>query len=150
MGNRYWVKRENFTPTASQDSLTLISAASRRLRVLAIYTNGSGASSAPQGMTAARAAAGTTPGGGITPSKAEHTDQPSATFTTATTWSGQPAPETNGVTLSFNALGGKDQWTATQLTRGVLEARNGEVISIRPTAGPTPQAQTLSVLVEED
>jgi hypothetical protein len=152
MGNRYWVKRANFTPAnTTDDVITLLSAANRRLRVLGIFCNGAGASSAPQGITASRVTtAGITSGGGITPDKADHNDQPAAAFTTATTWSTQPVINTNGITLSFNALGGYAPWQATQLTRGVLEARNGEQISLRPTAGPTPQAQSISVLVEED
>jgi hypothetical protein len=149
MGNKYWVKRENVTPTAAQDILTLISAASRRLRVLQIQAGGVGASSAPQGLCASRAPAGTTPGGAIVPSKAEHSEQPAATFTTATTWAAQPTPEANGLELNWNALGGWAPWSVGQ-NKGVLEARNGEVISIRPTAGPAPQAMNLSVLVEED
>jgi hypothetical protein len=102
-------------------------------------------------MTISRCSAtGTTPGGAITPTKADHNDQVAASFTTATTWAAQPTPETNGVTLSWNALGGADRWQATQQTKGMFEARNAEVISFRPPAGPTPQAMNLSVVVEED
>jgi hypothetical protein len=151
MGNRYVVRRENFTPTAAQDSITIISAASRRSRIVAVYAAGQGASSAPQGLTIARtSAAGTTPGVAITPDKADHVDQPAAAFTTATTWSVQPTPLSSGVPLAWNALGGKDQWVATERTKGMFEARNGENLSIRPTVGPTPQAMTLAVVVEED
>ena len=149
MGNKYWVKRENVTPVAAQDLLTLISGANRRIRVLQIQIGGTGGSSAAQAMSASRSTGGTTPGGGITPSKAEHTDQPAANFTTATTWAAQPTLETNGLTLDWNALGGFAPWSAGP-NRGVLEARNGETISFRPPAGLTPQACNLSVLVEED
>lgn len=149
MGNKYWVKRENVTPVAAQDILTLISPASRRLRVLQIQIGGTGGSSAAQGATVSRSTGGTTPGGAITPSKAEHIDQPAATFTTATTWAAQPTIETNGLELNWNALGGWAPWSAGP-NKGVLEARNGENISIRPAAGHTPQAISVSVLVEED
>lgn len=152
MGNRYVIKRVNITPAnTTDDMLTVRSATSRRLRIVAVYCNGQGASSAPQGVTISRVGTvGVTAGGAITPDKADHNDQPAATFTTATTWSTQPVVTTNGATLSFNSLGGKDQWTATQFTKGMFEARNGEEISIRPTTGTTPQAQSLSVVVEED
>lgn len=152
MGNRYTVKRVNITPAnTTDDILTIKSAANRRCRIVAVYANGQGGSSAPQGLTISRCSAvGTTPGGAIVPTKADHVDQPSAVFTTATTWAAQPTVETNGVTLSWNALGGKDQWTATQMTKGMIEARNSEEISIRPTTGTTPQAMSLSVVVEED
>lgn len=149
MGNRYWVKRENYTPTAAQDALTVISAAGRRLRILQVLAGGVGVSSAPQGIAMSRSAAGTTPGGAITPSKAEHTDQPASTFTTATTWAVQPTPETNGMDVSFNALGGMGPWTAGPRVVP-LEARNGECVSFRPVGGITTQLQQLSVLVEED
>lgn len=152
MGNRYIIDRNNVTPAnTTDDILTIRSAANRRLRILAVYANGQGASSAPQGLVVSRTSAvGTTPGGAITPDKADHNDQPAAAFTTATTWAVQPTPLTSGVTLSWNALGGKDQWTATQFTKGMFEARNAEELSIRPAAGTTPQAMSLSVVVEED
>jgi len=149
---RYVVKRVNFTPAnTTDDVLTLVSASSRRLRVLGVYANGQGASSAPQALAASRVStAGITPGGAITPTKADHNDQPAAAFTTATTWGTQPVIETNGITLSWNALGGYAPWNVTQFSKGVLEARNGENISFRPIAGTTPQVMSLSVLVEED
>lgn len=152
MGNRYVVKRVNFTPAnTTDDVLTIRCAASRRARILAVYVNGQGASSAPQGLTISRVTTvGVTPGGAITPDKADHVDQPAATMTTATTWGTQPVVNTNGVTMSWNALGGKDQWTATQATKGMFEARNSEELSLRPTVGPTPQAMSISVVVEED
>ena len=152
MGNRYVVKRVNFTPAnTTDDVLTIRSAASRRVRIVGIYVNGQGASSAPQGITVSRVTTvGVTPGVAITPDKADHNDQPAAAFTTATTWATQPVVNTNGITLSFNALGGKDQWQAGPFTKGMLEARNGEELSIRPTAGTTPQLTSLSVVCEED
>lgn len=153
MGNRFVIKRVNFTPpNTTDDSVTIRSATSRRCRIVAVYANGQGASSAPQGITVSRVTSvGVTPGGVITPDKADHNDQPAAVMTTATTWATQPVINTGGgVTLSWNALGGKDQWTATQMTKGMLEARNGEELSIRPTAGPTPQAMSVSIVVEED
>lgn len=152
MGNRYVVMRENFTPTTGQDALTLISPANRRIRLLAVYCNGLYTALDAQAMKISRvASAGTTPGGAITPTKADHVDQPAATFTTATTWSTQPTPETNGVVIGFQAFGGHGQWQATQLTRGMFEARNGEQLSLRPGAGITSlRPQSLEVVVEED
>lgn len=148
MGNRYVVKRENQTPVSGQDFLTLISASNRRLRVISATVGGQGSSSAAQGLVMSRSAAGTTPGGAIAPDKFEHTDQPAATFTTATTWSVQPVPVTNGEVLPFNAMGGGFRWT--QQSGKTMEARNGECISFRPPAGVTSQSCSLSVVVEED
>lgn len=145
---RYVVSRDNVTPTGGQDVLTLISPANRRLRVAEISVVGRGSTSAAQQLIASRSTAGTTPGGAITPSKADYTDQPAATFTTATTWAAQPTPETNGEIIGWNALGGPNRWIPPKGT--MLEARNGECVSIRAPSGPTYQAMSISVVVEED
>lgn len=144
---RYVIKREAHTSTTGNDSLTIISAANRRVRVVEFNVVGQGSSSAAQAFTISRSAAGTTPGGAIVASKADHSDQPAPAFTTSTTWSVQPVPETNGITTGFNALGipYSRAWPD-----GILEARNGECISIRAPAGQTPQACNFSVTVQED
>lgn len=148
MGNRYTVSRENFTPTAGNDALTLISGSGRRIRLVELRAIGRGSTSAPQALTVARAPTGTTPGGAITPSKADHSEQPAANFTTATTWSVQPTPETNGVVVGWNALGAAPPLAAPK--GQIIEARNGECISIRCPTGTTPQPQSISCVVEED
>jgi hypothetical protein len=151
MGQRYTVSRDNVTPTGGQDVLTLISAASRRIRLVSAKVSGRGSTSAAQQLQIAMNATGTTPGGAITPSKAEHTEQPSATFTTATTWAAQPTLATNYEVLGWNALGGQGAWTTPPgRTQGMFEARNGDVISIRAPSGPTYQAMSISAVVEED
>src|SRR5262245_6956732 len=146
MGNRYIVSRENITPTATNDALTCISGANRRIRVVQVSVRGAGTSSAQQGFQIGRSTGGTTPGGAITPSKADHTDQPAANFTTATTWSVQPTLETNFEVMGWNALGGANRWVPPKGT--MFEARNGENISIRAPTGPTYQAVSFSVVIE--
>lgn len=148
MGNRYTVTRDAFTGTAAQDALTLISGTTRRIRVVEIRVVGEGATSAPQRLFVGRSAAGTTPGGAITPNKADHSEQPAANFTTATTWSVQPVTDTNGVLIGWNSLGAAPPFVAPK--GSLLEARNGECISLRIPSGTTPQACGLSVVVEED
>lgn len=151
MGQRYTVSRENITPTAGQDIITLISATARRIRLVSCNVRGAGTSSAQQGLQIAMNATGTTPGGAIVPSKAEHSEQPAATFTTATTWSAQPTLATNFEVVGWNALGGVNRWvTPPGKPQGMFEARNGDVISIRAPSGPTYQAMSISVVVEED
>jgi hypothetical protein len=151
MGQRYTVSRDNITPTGGQDVITIISAASRRVRLVSIDVTGRGTSSASQQVQIAMNPTGTTPGGAIVPSKAEHTEQPAAASTTATTWSVQPALATNYVALGWNALGGVNRWTTPPgRPQGMFEARNGDVISIRAPSGPTFQAMSFSVVVEED
>jgi hypothetical protein len=151
MGQRYTVSRENITPTATQDIVTLISAANRRIRLISVNVRGAGTTSAQQGLQIAMNPTGTTPGGAIVPSKAEHSEQPAATFTTATTWAAQPALATNFDVVGWNALGGPGRWvTPPGRPNGSFEARNGDVISIRAPTGPTYQAMSLSCIVEED
>jgi len=151
MGNRYVITRSATPANTTDDIITVRSAANRRARILAVYAAGKGASSAMQGLRVSRVGAvGITPGGAITPTKADHNDQPAATLTTATTWATQPVVETNGVTIGWNALGGFGQWVASQVTKGMFEARNGEELSIRPATGTTPQLQEITVVVEED
>jgi len=112
---------------------------------------GRGATSAPQSVHISHGATGTTPGGAITPDKAEHTDQPAAAFTTSTTWAAQPALNTNPEVVGFNALGGINRWvTPPGRPQGSFEERNGGVISLRCAAGSTPQAMDISAVVEED
>lgn len=151
MGQRYTVARDNVTATGGQDVLTLISAASRRIRLVSCRVSGRGTTSAAQQLQIAMNATGTTPGGAIVPSKAEHSEQPAAAFTTATTWSVQPTLATNYDVVGWNALGGQGQWiTPPGRPQGMFEARNGDVISIRAPSGPTYQAASISVVVEED
>jgi hypothetical protein len=154
MGNRYVLQRANVTPTAGNDFLTIISAASRRVRIIEVTVCGNGSSSAAQGFTLAHSPTGTTPGGAITPSKYEHQDQPAAISTTATTWSVQPAIDTNGVTIGWNALGPGVPYKCPSGGKGVpsaIESRNGDVISLRaPASGFTFQACTASIVFEED
>lgn len=151
MGQRYTVSRLNVTGTAGNDLITLISAASRRIRIVSVNVIGRGSSSAPQSTHLSRGATGTTPGGAITPDKAEHVDQPASAATTATTWAVQPALQTNPIAVGHNALGGINRWTTDPgRPQGMLEARNGEVISIRCAAGSTPQAMDVSCVYEED
>lgn len=151
MGQRYTVARDNHTATGGNDSLTLISATARRIRLVSINVVGRGTSSAAQQFQIAMNTTGTTPGGAIVPSKAEHTEQPAATFTTATTWAAQPTLATNYEVLGWNALGGANRWTTPPgKPQGMFEARNGDVISIRAPSGPTYQGCSFSCVVEED
>jgi hypothetical protein len=148
MGNRYTVARDNVTPTGGQDLLTCISGAGRRIRLVEVSVAGRGTSSAAQQIQVARSSGGTTPGGAITPSKADHTDQPAANFTTSTTWAAQPTLETNYEVVGWNALGGANRWIPPG--GKIFEARNGEEISVRAPSGPTYQAMSFSVVIDED
>ncbi len=148
MGNRYIVARDNITPTGGQDVITIVTASSRRARVLEVSVSGRGSSSAAQQLIIARSTGGTTGGGALTPNKFDHTDQPAAASTVNTTWSGQPTVDTHGEMVGWNALGGANRWVPP---KGFgIEARNAENISIRAPSGPTYQTMSVSVIYEED
>lgn len=147
MGNRYQVQRLGVTPTADQDVLTIVSASNRRARPVQVTLVGRGSSSAPQSLRLARSSGGTTGGGAQTQSKGEHTDQPAAASVVNTTWSAQPTVEAHGVVIGMNALGGAIVYN---VPKGMFEARNGENISLRATAGNTYQSMDVTVVFEED
>lgn len=144
---QFVVKWENFTPSATNVP-TIVSAASRRLRVLAVEVGGAGATAAAQALVMSRSATGTTPGGAVTPT-AVHADASAVQFTAPLTWAAAPAGGNSGVVLPYHSLGGGFRWTPAGKILP-MEARNGEVICFKPPAGVTPQATNLSVLVEED
>lgn len=148
MGNRYIVSRDNITPTGGNDVLTIVSASGRRTRLLQVSVAGRGSSSAAQQLQVGRSTGGTTPGGAIVPSKADHSEQPAAVSVVDTTWAAQPTLETNYEVMGWNALGGANRWIPP--TGKILEARNAENISIRAPAGPTYQPMSISCIFEDD
>lgn len=147
MGNRYAVKFE-FTPSVTECP-TISSPASRRIRVIEAIVGGAGSTSAAQGLVMSRSATGTTPSNTVTPTPHPHAEVPAASFTANRTWATAPAGSANGILLPFNSMGGGFRWAATQLSPP-MEARNAEVIVFKPATGVTPQACTLTVIVEED
>lgn len=153
MGNRYVLKQNNITPTAGNDIMTIISAASRRIRLVEVVVTGRGSSSAAQQIEFGRSTGGTTGGGALTPNKYDHQDQPAAVSTVDTTWSVQPTLDTHTEIAGWNALGGAYRWTPP--VKGGpgsagIEVRNGDNISVRATSGVTFQAMSVSVVYEED
>jgi hypothetical protein len=148
VGNRYIIKQQNITPTAGNDILTIISASSRRVRICEVAVAGRGTSSAAQQVEIGRSSGGTTGGGAQTPGKVDHTDEPAAGGTYNTTWSAQPTLDAHSEVMGWNALGGNNRWIPP--AGKILEARNGEQISVRASAAVTFQAASISVIVEED
>lgn len=151
MGNRYILKQQNVTPTAGNDILTIVTAANARARLISVQVAGRGSSSAAQQVEFGRSTGGTTGGGAVTPSKWDNQDIPAAASTVNTTWSVQPALDTNTEILGWNALGGANRWPAPLKggsTTGI-EVRNGDNLSVRASAGVTFQPLSLSVLYEE-
>ncbi len=148
MGNRYIIKQKGVTPTAGNDILTILSATTRRVRVVEIACAGNGVTSAYQMIEVGRSTAGSSATSTQVPGKFDHTDQPSHAASYYITWASQPTLDAQSEVIGFNALGGANRWIPPKGTG--LEARNGEMISIRCSASSTPQAQSISVVVEED
>lgn len=152
MGNLYCVMKNNVTPTAGQDVLTIQPAANRRVRFRYANATGLGSSSATQALQLGRSTAGATGGSSITPDKYVDSQQPAAASTVFTTWTVQPTLGTNTQTLGFNALGGNQSWTPIQ--PGGFEANaavSSEMLSVRGlAAGVTYQALNIVVIFEED
>lgn len=151
MGQRYYYRRENFTPTAGQDAMTVVTASARRARLVEARAQGLGSSSAGQYLMLVRSGTGTTGGGAITAGKGEHTEQPAAASVVNTTWSVQPTAENGGHILGWNALGPGVWVPPPGRPQGGIEARNGEYISLRaPASGVTFQACSVTIVIEED
>lgn len=147
MGNRY-IADISLTPTAGNDVMVLIPASGRRARLVQVVVTGDGTTSAAQKLLISRSSGGTTPGGAITPDKADHLQQPSASSAVDTTWSAQPTLVSSGVTLGWNALGGAIVYN---VPKGMFEAvSNTDYISLRAPSGPTYQACSVSMVFEED
>ncbi len=148
MGNRVILKFKGITPAAGSDIVTIQAATSRRARLVEVSCAGNGATSAYQMIEVGRSTGGSTSGSSVQPGKFDHTDQPAAVHSYFTTWGTQPTLDTNSEVIGFNALGGANRWIPPKGSG--LEARNGELISIRCSAGSTPQAQSISMIIEED
>jgi hypothetical protein len=141
----YWVSARNITPNASNDLISIISAANRRVKLRAVSAFSHGTTASTQQVVISRSTAGTTPGGALTP-QATHADNPAAATTTATTWAAQPALTAgSALTLDFGGNSGLNR-LQNQLTTEI-EARNGECISIRPLS--TGVNMTINCLIEE-
>lgn len=128
----YTASRTSSALSTTNDSMTIISASSKTVRIKRIIFGSMGTASAANEIFISRSSGGTTGGGPITPTP--HTvEQPASACTVNTTWSVQP---TLGVTIlraTLNANGAVWVWVATPGEEIVL--RNGEQLSIRSVAG---------------
>ena len=130
----YTLRRSNTALNSSNDFVTVIAAASRRLRLLEIKGGGKGTTSAAGELGVHRSTGGTTGGGALTPVKGI-TDAPTQGFTNFTTWAAQPTLSGDpAVILVINQNGAVDRWIA-QPNRSEFELRNSEQMSIRAIDG---------------
>ena len=151
MSSKYVYELVNATPTAGTNAIVIFSASGKAARLVSISCVGRGTTSAAQGVEIARATggvAGTSPTT-ITASKGDGSSLPSAASTvysnlgTAPT---NPTADASGIAVGWNALGGAHVWNAPP---GMYYILNGEQIVIRVPSGYTPQACSISVIVEE-
>jgi hypothetical protein len=149
MGQRYFVSRKQVTPTAGNDLITIIPASNRRTRLLEVSVAGNGTTAAFQQVDVGVSSGGTTGGGGLTPEKYSHQQQPSAASTVNTTWSVQPTLGTHNIVLGFSALGGANRWVPPGGS-GIEVTGNAAYISIRANANMTSQSMSINVVFEED
>ena len=144
---RFGLGVTNAALSTSNDSLTIIAAASRKLMVYAIRVAGMGATSAAAAaltVHVARSTGGTTGGGAVTAEELE-SDGAAAAFTNFTTWAAQPTIGNVILRLGLQAYGGIHPWVARKGEEIVL--RNSEQLSIRSSVGTANV--TLNVELEE-
>lgn len=141
----YWVSARSIAPNTANDLITIISAANRRTKLKAISIFSHGTTASANQVVVSRSTAGTVPGGAQVP-QATHADFPTASTTTATTWTAQPTLAAgSALTLDVGGNSGMNRLQAQALTE--IECRNGECISIRPLN--TGVNFTVNCLIEE-
>ena len=141
----YWVSARNITPNITNDLITIISAANRRVKLRGISLFSHGTTASANQVVISRSTAGTTPTVALVP-QPNVIDSPAAATTTATVWAVQPAL-TAGAALTLD-VGGNSGLNRLQAPLGTeIEVRNGECISIRPLN--TGVNFTVNCLIEE-
>lgn len=132
----YAVTRHNVTPVAGEDLFTLVSASNRRVTLQMVEIDGLGTASSSGRYQIGRSTGGTTGGGAVTP-EARETDAPAAATVANTTWAAQPTLNDIVARLGVNANGAMNRLGPIMARPGIMEARNGDEISIRCEAVPT-------------
>lgn len=128
----YSVSRSNVALSTSNDLMTFVAPANRRIQILEISIGGMGTASAANELNVARSTGGTTGGGALT-SEPLDPDSVAAGSTVYTTWSAQPTVGNSLLRLPVNANGGIYRWVARP--REELVARNSGQISMRSAVG---------------
>lgn len=131
------VTRSNVTLNTANDLLTLIAAASRKIKIHEISVGGMGTASAANEVAVQRSTGGATGGGAITPESADPDSLADSVTTVNTTWGTQPTLSgTPLLRLPVNANGGIYRWVAKPGQEIVV--RNSGQLSVRPAVGSSP------------
>lgn len=128
----YAVNRSNVALNTSNDLMTFIAPANRRIRIVEISIGGMGTASAANELQVARSTGGTTGGGALTAEPLEP-DSVAAGSTVNTTWAAQPTLGNVLLRLPVNANGGIYRWVARPGEE--IVARNAGQISLRSAVG---------------
>ena len=112
MGAIYTLSRSNTALSTTADWLTLISAATRSLRIREIGFGGMATASAANEVGIARVSVAGTTGGGALTAVPLNPNAAAAGFTNFTTWSAQPTLGNVILRLPLNANGGVFRWVA--------------------------------------
>ena len=140
----YTVNRASVALNTSQDTLTIVAAAAKPLRVMVVDIKGMGTASASNQILLARSSGGSTPGGAVTP-RGTTSDTPSAGFAVYTSWSVQPTLGNELWRFGVNANGGQDKFTA--LPGAEISVPGGGQVSLRSVSGTSDVV--VDLLVEE-
>jgi hypothetical protein len=142
------LSRSAVTMNTANDMLTIIAAASRKLKVIDFIVGGNGATSAAAAFCEVGlylSTGGTTGSAALTPKKWE-TDEPTQGFTNFTAWVAQPTLSGDPYyRFPFNNYGGAMGKPIKPI--GEIILRNSEQLSIRPISGSS--AVTFTIVVDE-
>lgn len=128
----YAVNVSNAALNTSNDLMTFIAPANRRVRIHEISVGGMGTASAANELRVARSTGGTTGGGALT-SEPVDPDSVAAGSTVNTTWSAQPTIGNVILRIPVNANGGIYRWVAKPGEEIVI--RNSGQLSLRSAVG---------------
>lgn len=132
MAGFYSLSRSNVALSTTADSVTIICAASRRLRLVEVSIGGMGTASAANELSVARSTGGTTGSAALTAAPLL-TDQAAAALSNFTAWVAQPTLGNVLLRLPVNANGGVYRWVARPGSE--IELRNSEQLSLRSAVG---------------
>lgn len=113
----YNIARNNVTTSTTDDTFTIVTAASgvgSRVHLYEFFLGGMNGSSSLSNNALARSTGGTTPGGAVTPTPLDSNSSATLGFSVYTTWTGgQPTLGTSFVLCpTFQANGGQYKWWA--------------------------------------
>jgi hypothetical protein len=148
----YNISRNNFTTSVTDDSLTIVTAASgvgSRPVVYEVFIGGMNGSSSLSNNCFARSTGGTTPGGAITPTPFDSNSSATLGFSVPTTWAGgQPTLGTSFVlcpTLQGN--GGQYKWWAVP-GKGIIVGTGAAVSNLSFRALNNTSTMSIDIKVE--